>query len=292
MLAVLALSVFGSYAQKSVFFNDSWKPVPDSSKATYKRTILPSADGLWRVTDYRLDGTKLLEGLTDSGASAAKSKSFRREGRFVKYHDNGAVSEIGKYRGDKKEGDYLRFYEDGTLSERQFYQSGKPILLLAYHANGRLSDSVVYVVPELPKGYEVYAYHVNGVLARHDLYEDLGVLRQGVCYDSTGVVREHTPYETMPQFPGGVQALLHYITSTLRYPAEAQKKCVQGRVYVSFVVTEDGDVDNVKVARGVHPLLDREAMRVVKVMPKWQPGEQRGKKVKVNYTLPINFVLG
>ena len=78
---------------------------------------------------------------------------------------------------------------------------------------------------------------------------------------------------------------------TVQYPVIAQENNIQGRVYVSFVVSKTGDVTEVKIARGVDPNLDKEAIRVVQKMPKWKPGKQRGKAVKVSYTVPINFVL-
>lgn len=97
--------------------------------------------------------------------------------------------------------------------------------------------------------------------------------------------------EDMPEFPGGEVELRKYIAKSVKYPVIAQENGIQGRVYVSFVVSKKGEVTDVKVARGVDPNLDKEAIRVVKAMPKWKPGKQRGKPVKVSYTVPINFVL-
>ncbi|NDV46147.1 TonB family protein [Paludibacter sp. 221] len=98
--------------------------------------------------------------------------------------------------------------------------------------------------------------------------------------------------EKMPSFPGGQEALFKYISESLKYPAEAQQKEIQGRVICQFVVNADGTVSDVKVMRSVNPLLDNEAVRVIENMPKWTPGEQRGKKVRTQYTIPINFSLG
>ena len=97
--------------------------------------------------------------------------------------------------------------------------------------------------------------------------------------------------EDMPEFPGGEAALRKYIAQSVKYPVIAQENGIQGRVYVSFVVNTKGKVTDVKVARGVDPNLDKEAIRVVNAMPAWKPGKQRGKAVKVSYTVPINFVL-
>lgn len=97
--------------------------------------------------------------------------------------------------------------------------------------------------------------------------------------------------EEMPEFPGGEEALRAFISQNIDYPAVAQDKGIQGKVYVTFVVSADGSVKNTKVVRGVDPVLDQEALRVVNAMPRWAPGKQRGQAVNVAYTVPISFVL-
>lgn len=97
--------------------------------------------------------------------------------------------------------------------------------------------------------------------------------------------------EDMPEFPGGEMALRTFIANNIEYPAIAQENGIQGRVYVTFVVTKDGSVANASIARGVDPSLDKEALRVVNNLPKWTPGKQRGQMVNVSYTVPINFAL-
>ncbi len=97
--------------------------------------------------------------------------------------------------------------------------------------------------------------------------------------------------EEMPSFPGGTGALMSYLSSNIKYPVVAQENGVQGRVIVSFVVERDGSISDAKVARSVDPSLDREALRVVKSMPKWKPGKQNGQAVRVKYTVPVVFRL-
>jgi len=98
--------------------------------------------------------------------------------------------------------------------------------------------------------------------------------------------------EEMPEFPGGKIAMQKFIVDNVKYPGSAKKEGVTGKVYVSFVVTKDGEVKDAKVVRSVNPALDEEALRVIKSMPDWTPGKQRGKKLDVQLTLPINFSLG
>lgn len=97
--------------------------------------------------------------------------------------------------------------------------------------------------------------------------------------------------EQMPSFPGGISGLRTYLNQNIRYPAEAQENCVQGRVVVSFVVGKDGHISDVTVLRSVDPSLDKEAIRVVRNMPRWTPGKQGGEPVRVRYNVPVSFRL-
>lgn len=97
--------------------------------------------------------------------------------------------------------------------------------------------------------------------------------------------------EVMPQYPGGQIAMLKYIMENMKYPEQAMKEGIQGRVAVSFIVEKDGSISNVRPVLSVHPLLDKEAVRVVKSMPKWSPGKQNGKPVRVRFNVPVMFKL-
>ena len=97
--------------------------------------------------------------------------------------------------------------------------------------------------------------------------------------------------EQMPEFPGGMQALMAYLSKNIKYPSVAQDNGIQGRVLVSFVVNKDGSIVDPEVIKSVDAALDKEAMRVIKAMPKWNPGKQRGKPVRVKYTVPVLFRL-
>ena len=97
--------------------------------------------------------------------------------------------------------------------------------------------------------------------------------------------------ENMPEFPGGDLGLMKYIQKNVKYPPIAKEYNITGKVYISFVVDKSGSVTDVKVVRGVDKNLDAEAVRVIKSLPKYKPGKQRGKAVKVMFTVPINFTL-
>ena len=97
--------------------------------------------------------------------------------------------------------------------------------------------------------------------------------------------------EEMPEFPGGMEKLLEYLSRNIKYPTIAQEQGIQGRSVIEFVVNKDGSIVDPKVVRSLHPKCDEEAMRVIKAMPKWKPGKQRGKPVRVKYTVPVQFKL-
>lgn len=97
--------------------------------------------------------------------------------------------------------------------------------------------------------------------------------------------------EIMPVFPGGELAMRKFIARAIKYPTSAEEKGIQGKVFVRFVVDKDGSVSNAKIARGVEPSIDKEALRVIMSLPKWKPGMQHGKAVSVSFMVPISFQL-
>lgn len=100
-----------------------------------------------------------------------------------------------------------------------------------------------------------------------------------------------TVVESMPKFPGGERGLLKYLADNIRYPEMARESGIQGRVFVSFIVETDGSISDIRVLRGIGGGCDEEAIRVVEYMPEWIPGKQRNKPVRVQFNLPIRFVL-
>lgn len=127
----------------------------------------------------------------------------------------------------------------------------------------------------------------NSITPSDDVIEDdVSSEQNGESEDQVFLV-----VETMPEFPGGATAMMKFITDNQKYPVSARKNGIQGRVTVQFVINTDGSVTAVEVIRGIDPALDKEAIRIVKSMPKWKPGMQRGKAARVKYTIPVNFRL-
>lgn len=120
--------------------------------------------------------------------------------------------------------------------------------------------------------------------------QDIGDLNNQIVGEDT-ISAPYSVVEQMPEFPGGQSALYKYLQTSIKYPRIATENGIQGKVFVNFVVDRNGGISNVKVVRGVDTSLDQEAVRVVKLMPKWIPGKQNGEAVRVSFTLPINFAL-
>jgi protein TonB len=174
----------------------------------------------------------------------------------------------------------------------------------------RVKSSVAFTVPEIKKDEEVK--EEQEIKSQDELQETntaIGAFNVegndetgGEVLKAKEVIAEPEPpkveetkvfdvVEEMPQFPGGQAALLEYLAKNIKYPVVAEENGVQGRVIVTFVVERDGSITDVRVVKSVDPSLDKEAARVVKSMPKWQPGKQNGSAVRVKYTVPVQFRL-
>lgn len=127
-----------------------------------------------------------------------------------------------------------------------------------------------------------------------DGFPDPGVINGGDVISTPAVVEPAKPVdvaEVMPEFNGGVSAMMKFLQKHLKYPASARHMAIEGSVFVRFVVNEEGEVINVEVIKGVYNVLDKEAMRVIAMMPKWKPGRQHNNPVSVRMVLPVKFRL-
>jgi protein TonB len=174
----------------------------------------------------------------------------------------------------------------------------------------KVKSSVAFTVPEIKKDEEVKeeqemksqeelqetntaigAFNVEG---NDETAGEVLKVKEQIAEPEPPKVEETKVFdvvEEMPQFPGGSAALFEYLNKNIKYPVVAEENGVQGRVVVTFVVERDGSITDVKVVRSVDPSLDKEAARVVKSMPRWNPGKQNGSAVRVKYTVPVTFRL-
>ena len=156
-----------------------------------------------------------------------------------------------------------------------------------------LGDSYYYG-KEVTQDYKQAAYWFKKAAEQGDedakeLLEEVEEEIQSLSASSSGQVYDIA--EQMPSFPGGQSALFQFLSKNIQYPKLCEEHGIQGRVICSYIVEEDGSITDVQVRKSVHPSLDKEAVRVIQSMPKWNPGKENGLPVRVRYNLPITFSL-
>jgi TonB family protein len=194
----------------------------------------------------------------------------------IKYDSSDFKLEEISYRKDKSrtgEGDSV-WWKYGSFRE--------------WFPSGLLKVEGSYIFDRLHDNLKTY--YQNGIVRRNDIYY-IDTLRQGHCYAQDSSEIAYFPYQENPEFQGGQAEMFKYLANTIVYPEDSRRTNVEGMVYVGFVVNKEGEIVDVKIKRGVSKLLDKEAIRVVKSMPKWKAGKLDGELVRVAYTLPIKFRL-
>lgn len=203
----------------------------------------------------------------------------------------------------------IHYFEPGTerndiirrmaFKEKEGKVRSKLLSETLLYPGGAILEELVFTNAKQEEGKDVRTYHrkvysPDGALRYEETMNEKGE-HKCVYYKPNGKIDKHPKeqiplYQTMPAYPGGQKALIRYLSESVKYPEEAQKNGIEGKVLVQFVVDKDGSITKVKVMRssGVKPF-DNEAIRVVNSMPNWTPGTIRGKNVRVKYRLPINF---
>lgn len=229
--------------------------------------ILPSK-GQWIDTLYKDQNYKNV----DQPSVAAyyfvweSTDSLSPAGKYSKFNINGVLLEITNYE------DFNKNIKSGTRTT--YFTSGQ-IKAEETYLNGRLDG-------------KIQTFYKNGQLKRHDIYNQ-GEFVEGKCFTKTGADTTHYPYEKLPVFPGGVEALYAALAKQIIYPPETVENNISGTVYITFYVDELGNVGGAFVKISVHPQLDQVSLDAVNSLPRWTPGELDGEPVKVYYTVPIKF---
>lgn len=168
------------------------------------------------------------------------------------------------------------FYSKKNGSYTEYYESGKKKVSCNF-LNNEFDG-------------EFFVYYPNEKIKRHDIWKE-GVFVYGECYDEEGNKVDFFPYFEMAQFEGGESGVNNFIVKNVKYPKKARRKNIQGKVYVQFMVDDKGKVRDSKVIRGVDPLLDAEALRVITMLPNWKPAKLQGVEISMILTIPINYTL-
>lgn len=275
----------------------------------------------YQTTDKLWEGKVLLFSQSGTLINQSYYKKGIPTGAETTYHPNGSVSQITE--ATEYGFAYTSWYSNGQIE--QTWSSGK-----AQPLGLKMPDVVTSywddMGRQLVKDGNGYAVYNDEVISRSDSsrrttlteqgryengyrqgiwtgrYDDgsyrfeeeykKGVCVQGKAYVKGGDTLQYTDVQRQPEFLGGMNALGQFLAQNLRYPADAQRARAHGRVFIKFVVCEDGSLCDYEVINNVHPDLDKEALRVVQKMSgHWQPGSRRGQNVRVLYNLPINFTL-
>ena len=219
-------------------------------------------------------------------------------GDFELFNDDGTQMQLK---------DTVVYYEDGTYTKFESSEAVDPFTgelrktftVKNYTAEGMPNPNIDFTIREVEKHGDTMMYSMDPFTISGDIVNKLKnkiMTDEDIDIEVTevGCVDPDTVYqivEKMPQYRGGEEAMMKYVADNIKYPQEAKDKNISGRVFVSFVIEKDGSVNEVKVVRGIGGGCDEEAARVIKGMPKWEPGMQKGKPVRVNYMMPINFKL-
>jgi TonB family protein len=310
---VSALFVNTSYAQKSdssvYYLNKRGAIVNTKDDADYKMIFLPPDSAvdksLYVIKGYYKNGKlKLL------GFSKTNNLNLKFEGKVTAFFPNGQKMRITNYDNGQMTGDIIEFYPNGMFYNREKISKSstgeeKTLLMdcsdsngkvLAKNGNGtwlKLNGELTKVTEEGPvvNGIEEGEWHhkSDSVEAITE-YKNGKIVSVASLYKSGSKIYSYV--EKAPTFPGGQEGFGKFIGSNIKYPAEAKKKAIQGKVIISFVVEKDGSLSEIKAVKGIGSGCDEEAVNVMKLSPKWEPGVHNGKPVPVLLTLPITFSLG
>ena len=246
----------GSYADDNK--TGVWKYYDDEGKLKMERRYV---DGLedGAELDYDSDGSLSSTGMNRKGLSEGEWKSFDRDGK---------TNFIRNYVHDTLEGQ-AQYFKNGKMTEEGLFMHGERAgIWISYDKEGKETSRKDYGTPTI------------------------SISEEGKPYVKTENEKVYSFTERMPEFPGGNEtALMKYLATNIHYPKQAIQNGIQGTVYISFIVSDVGEVIDIKIARGVNEELDREALRVVSEMPRWEAGAMNDEPVSVSFSVPIKFRL-
>lgn len=241
------------------YYADNWAETT-ADNAAYSRKAWKTKLG-WEVRDYYYDGMMQMKGTyTDTTFT-------KKNGLFTWYNFKGRPSKQGIYKNDRKGGKWRAWNDDGKGDyEINYHNNEYDGKAKWYHTNGKVSEEATYA---------------NGKLLKARYWNEKGKP------DKNG-----TDEETVPAFPASPgHTLMDFLLSNLRYPDQARETGTEGTVKVSFTVGWNGVLEDIKAVQSAGPLLNAEALRVIKKMPKWIPGRNHNRVIRGYYTLPVVFQL-
>src|ERR1700681_4084082 len=238
ILSIFCISVLPSLAQDTTYYDANWK-VSVAANASYFRLKVKNSSG-WKVKDCYLSGKPQMEGFYSDDSCEIQN------GAFSFYNEMGQLYHECHYKDGQLEGSDLLYYDDRRIRTKGDYKQGKQVgEWVGYYPSGKRSADV---------------HFENGDQISGDFFNEDGTRNDLV-----------TEFSRANSFPGGSPSLQRFLIRNLKYPDTAVKRSIQGTVIIGFNVTKDGKIQDVKVTKSVEASLDKEALRVIGLMPDWEP---------------------
>jgi TonB family protein len=213
----------------------------------------------------------------DSATAFGIKEEFNAKTHPVKIFYLSSREPMAEYEVYDKKNDTVKIRDTVQIKNgyyKEWYPSGKT-KINSYYVEDKLEGDLTM-------------YFRNGIISRSEKWKK-GECLSGDCFNEKGEKVEYLPYRQLPTFNGGISALYKYIGKNLKYPSSMARKGIQGVVKIRFVIGRKGDVTDVTVLQGVNPDLDKEAVRIVSQMPKWNPGSFDGRPASYYFVIPIHF---
>ncbi|UTW66381.1 TonB family protein [bacterium SCSIO 12643] len=211
---------------------------------------------------------------------------------WISLHQNGKVKSTGQYLNGNRLGEWIGFFDDGDKEYTKHYnEEGKLHGTYVFYG----SEKLVYDTGAYENGDKIgeWKYYFNSGKPSGVVVYEQGEAVSATYWNEDG--KEVNPKKQVvnqePVFPGGESEMYAFLGKNLRYPPDARDSDIQGRLYASFIIDENGEIIDIKILRGLCPSIDHEAIRVIKSMPNWLPGISENRKTRVKYNLPIVFKL-
>jgi TonB family protein len=274
LFVVLSLSILAQEARQ--YLNEYGKALPGPEGALCYRTI-ENKGTVYLIREYYTSNDQAKKEAT----ATAISPSIEYEGTYKSYYENGTLEQEGEYKANDQTGLWKSYHENGQLSQEVMNESDKSIYRQVWNEAG---------TPLLVNGAGTFTRKTS----RADQHiEILNSLLIGLYHiDEVSGDSIYTIVEKTAEYKGGMEALYKKVGKTLRYPADARRYGIEGKVFVEFVIEKTGSVRDVRVIKGLGGGLNEESVRVIETMTNWIPAKVKGKSVQQRMVLPIAFKLG
>lgn len=266
------------------YFDSDWEEV-SAENAVYSRKAFQNEEKKWAVIDRFKDGQVQMTGVYKS------KKLKKKNGLFTYFYPNGQKKTQKNFLKDKMVGASTSWYESGNIEQKGSYdrKGNKTGDWKFWYENGNIDSEGGYQKDERVNSWKWY--FENGQLSADESYTDGELVDFQFWNEDGSRVEGEVEALQMPEYVGGMDRLGMYLQENVNYPEMARLSNVQGKVHVNFIVDKNGAVTESKIIKSRHPLLDQEALRVVKEMPNWIPGKQHNRPIRVAYNLPVVFSL-